>query len=122
MRHREAIHTLLVSALFGALVWALSPHITGHKEPWDSAGYYYPLAILVAGFLSGLGSPPIRLAFYFGSILGQLIFVLVFLATGPLILVGVLIMSIVAVAFLLAALLGSYLRARATAMFQKHSS
>jgi hypothetical protein len=121
MSRREVIHTLLVSAVLGALVWALSPLITGHKEPWDNAGHYYPLALLAAGFLSGLVSPPIRWAHYVGSILGQVVFELAFLAAGPLIAVGVLFMMVYAVVFLLAALLAGYLRARAMATLRKHS-
>jgi hypothetical protein len=93
--------------------------MTGHKEPWDDVGHFYPLGLLVAGVLSGLVSPRIRWAYYVGSILGQLIFVLAFLATGPLIAVGVLTMCIYAVVFLLAALLASDLRVRIVAMIRK---
>jgi hypothetical protein len=113
------IHTLLVSAICAASVWALSPLMTGHKEPWDDVGHFYPLGLLLAGLVSGLVSPRIRWAYYAGSILGQFIFVLAFLATGPLIAIGVLTMGIYAVVFLLAALLASFVRERIGAMNRK---
>jgi hypothetical protein len=119
MKPSAWVHALLVSALCAACIWALSPVITGHKEPWDDVGHYYPLGLVVAGLLAGLVSPRIRWAYYVGSILGQLMYMLAFLATGPLIAVGVLTMCIYGVVFLLAALLANYMRGRVVAMIKR---
>jgi hypothetical protein len=108
MKSRAWIHTLLVSALSGAVVWALSSLITGHKEPWDSPGYYYPIALAVAGLLSGLTSPRIKWAYFVGGVVGQLLYAVISLPSGPLIGVGVLFMCIYGLAFLAAALVASH--------------
>jgi hypothetical protein len=54
-------------------VWALSPALTGHREPWDTTRHYYTLGLIVAG---------------------QLLYALTFLESGPLWLVGLVFMWI----------------------------
>jgi hypothetical protein len=41
----------------GAAIWLLSATITGGREPWDSAGPYYPAALFGAGIVGGLLIP-----------------------------------------------------------------
>ena len=112
MKSRAWMMTLLVSALSAAAVWGLSPAISGHKEPWDAASYYYPLGLVVAGLVAGLLSPRIRWAYFAGAVMGQFLYVLVFLETGPLIAVGLVYMGLYALVFLAAALLAAYTRSR----------
>lgn len=38
--------------MLGALLWALSPRITGEAEPWDSLGLYYFGGLFIAGFVA----------------------------------------------------------------------
>lgn len=51
---RSSLLTFLVSAATAFAVWALSPLVTGFKEPWDAPGIYYYVALLLAGIVSGL--------------------------------------------------------------------
>jgi hypothetical protein len=81
--------SLLVSFVLGALVWALSPVLSGHAEPWDVEGVYYPASLLVAGLLSGFIRPQYFWGHYLGVILGQLAFMLLFVPGGPLNIVGI---------------------------------
>jgi hypothetical protein len=110
MKYRAWMHTLLVSALCAAAVWALSPVISGHKEPWDAASNYYALGLMVAGLIAGLLSPRIAWAFITGAVAGQFLYVIIFLETGPLVAVGFVFMWIYGLAFLGAALLAAYVR------------
>lgn len=48
----------LLGFALGAAIWLLSPVITGHREPWDAEGGYYPAALLLTGILGGLAMPP----------------------------------------------------------------
>lgn len=43
--------------LLGALVWAISVPLTGHREPFDGSIVYYALSTFVAGALSAWASP-----------------------------------------------------------------
>jgi hypothetical protein len=48
----------LLGLALGALIWLLSPVITGQREPWDAEGGYYPGALVLTGLLGGLAMPP----------------------------------------------------------------
>ena len=48
---------LLAGLACGAIVWALSVPLTGMREPWDSPGYYYIVAVFIAGILAALPAP-----------------------------------------------------------------
>ena len=113
MKARPWTLTILASAVSAGGVWALSVPVTGYKEPWDAPGAYYPVALAVAGLISGLVSPRVVWAFPLGAILGQLLYEVAFLEMGPLVLVGVLFMSFYLPIFLPAALFSSYVRGRA---------
>lgn len=106
------IATLLVSAAAAAGIWALSPLITGHQEPWDAAGHYYLWSLLLAGAFTGLVTHQVRWAYFAGAVAGQLLYMLIFLKAGPLILVGVLTLCLYSVAFYLSALAAGCLRLR----------
>jgi hypothetical protein len=80
--------TVFVSAAVGALVWALSPWLTGHQEPWDAAGIYYVVALFVGGFVAGLLSPRPLWAHYVGALIGQMGYEALFLPVGPLFILG----------------------------------
>ena len=98
-----------VAAFFGVLIWALSPAITGQAEPWD-AGAYYLLALPIAGFVSGLLAGRPLWAQYAGVILGQFGYALIFLALGPLMLLGVGFLAVYGLLFLTGSLLGLRIR------------
>src|SRR6266545_4387384 len=84
----SAIPAFLVALLASALVWGLSPLITGHLEPWDADGLYYVGALTVTGIVTGGLFPRPLWAHYLGSVVGQLTYELIFLKLGPLFLLG----------------------------------
>lgn len=101
---------LLTSTLLGAIIWALSPLISGSREPWDAQNHYYPVALAITGLIAGMTGPRVRWAFFAGVLLGQLGFMTLFLATGPLALAGLLFLCIYSLIFLAAAIAATYLR------------
>ena len=44
---------LPIGVALGAGIWILSASVTGHSEPWDAPGMYYPAALLAAGVIGG---------------------------------------------------------------------
>ncbi|MBI4783243.1 MAG: hypothetical protein HY785_18270 [Oscillatoriophycideae cyanobacterium NC_groundwater_1537_Pr4_S-0.65um_50_18] len=90
---RELAINFLFSFVSGAMVWALSPFLSGQVEPWDAKGFYYSAALLMVGLLVGLARPKHVWSHYAGIILGQLAYMLCFLPGGPLIPVGVAILA-----------------------------
>ncbi len=104
--------TVLVSAVSGALVWALSPWLTGHQEPWDADGLFYVGALVVAGLVAGAVTPRPLWALYLGSLVGQLAYELSFLRIGPLFLLGAAFLLGYSVIFLAAAALAGSIRRR----------
>ncbi len=63
----------------GAGVWALSVRITGMREPFDSPGPYYIVAIFVAGILAALPAPRYWWAAVVGIFLGEHLYAFVML-------------------------------------------
>ncbi|MGH3974009.1 MAG: hypothetical protein ACRDS9_11920 [Pseudonocardiaceae bacterium] len=104
--------TIAVAAAAGAAIWALSLLLTDHREAWDASGGYYPVGLVVAGVLAGMLAPKPLWAHYIGAVLGQLAYMLIFLPTGPLIAVGIIILLVFSTLFLLAAAIGGYLKTR----------
>lgn len=88
-RANQIAVNLTLSAVAGAAIWALSPVFTGHAEPWDSDGLYYPLALFAAGIVLGSIGPRAIWAHAVGVVLGQLLYMVIFLPLGPLLLVGI---------------------------------
>lgn len=104
---RPSLLAFLIAFTTGFTVWALSPWLTGYKEPWDAPGVYYYAALLLAGMLSGLVIAKPLWAHYTGCIFGQLVYALVFLSLGPLAAVGLLFLIIWSLIFLCGVFLGS---------------
>jgi hypothetical protein len=98
--------------LISAAIWALSPSITGHKEPWDATGYYYVAALSLGGLVSGLFAPESLWTHYVGSLLGQIIWALLSINVGPFFVLGVGLLLTYSMLFLGGAFLGSRLRSR----------
>jgi len=98
---------LIVASVASAAIWALSPLLTGRQEPWDAEGLYYVIALIVAGLISGATAPKHLNSHYFGSILGQVIYGLLFIPIGGLFPLGLIFLAIYSVLFLGGAYLGS---------------
>ncbi len=109
MKARTALAVVL-AALLGAAVWAASPLVSGHEEPWDGDGLFYIGSLAAAGLISGLSIPKPLWTHYVGSVAGQLTYQLVFLPLGPLLLLGVVFLLGYSLLFLAGAAIGSALR------------
>ena len=92
--HKSEIFSLLLGAIAGFAVWATSVPITGQAEPWDASVYYFPGALVFSGFLVGLIVPRPLWGHYVGGLLGQVIFMAVFLRWGPLALLGLVLLTV----------------------------
>jgi hypothetical protein len=109
----RASTTILVSAVASALIWALSPWLTGHREPWDANSLFYIVALVVAGSLAGLLCPKPLWAHYVGAIVGQLGYELLFLRIGPLFVLGAVFLLGYCIIFVIgAAVAGQFLQKR----------
>ena len=104
---REIVVSLSVSAALGALIWAMSPVVTGSAEPWDAGSSYYVVSLFVAGAIVGALIPRHLWAVLLGIVVGQLIYMLAVLPAGPLLPLGVVFL----VGFGLLALLGAVVSA-----------
>lgn len=107
---RSSLFAFLVASASAFAVWALSPWVTGYKEPWDAPGVYYYVALLMAGTVSGLIKAKSIWAHYVGSIFGQFLYGLLFLPLVPLAVVGFLFLVMWSLLFLVGAYLGSSIR------------
>jgi hypothetical protein len=47
----------VAGAAGGALIWLVSPVVTGYREPWDSPGPYYALSLGGLGIMLGALAP-----------------------------------------------------------------
>jgi len=81
---------ILVSILIGGVIWAFSPLFTGEVEPWDSHSFYLPLAIAITSLVLGFTFPRSFVVCTFGLMLGQMIYLCAFLPSGPLFIIGLL--------------------------------
>jgi hypothetical protein len=102
--------TLAISAAAGALIWILSPWITGQSEPWDAEGPFYLVALVVGGALAGALAPRPRWAHHVGAFAGQLLYELVALHVGPLLVLGVVFLLAYSLVFATAAAMTSFVR------------
>lgn len=103
---------LSVSAIASASLWALSPLLVGHREPWDADGVFYVLGLIISGALAGLLAPRPLWAHYAGALAGQLGYELLFLRVGPLFVLGATFLLGYSLIFVAAAALAARLRAR----------
>ncbi len=101
---------LLAAAGLGALIWVMSPAISGAVEPWDAESPYYFVSLFIAGVLGGVFVPRKIWAAYAGIVLGQLIYMVVFLEIGPLMVLGIAFLIGYGLVSLLGAFLGSRLK------------
>jgi hypothetical protein len=107
---RELAINFLFSFVGGAMVWALSPFLSGQVEPWDAKGFYYSAALLIVGLIVGLARPKHVWSHYAGIIFGQLTYMLCFLPGGSLIPVGVAILAAYSTIALAGAASGTWFR------------
>ena len=103
---------LPISAVASASVWALSPLLTGHREPWDADGYYYVLGLAASGSLAGLLAPRPLWAHYTGAFVGQISYELLFVPVGALFVLGAAFLLEYSLIFVAAAALVGRLGAR----------
>jgi len=79
---------ILVSIIIGGAIWAFSPLFTGEVEPWDSDLSYLPIAIVITSLVLGFTFPRSFVVCTAGLMLGQMIYLGAFLPSGPLIIIG----------------------------------
>lgn len=84
---------ILISIFVGAAIWALSPLVTGELEPWDSSSFYLPIAVALTSLLLGFLFPRSFAVSAFGVTIGQMLYMAVFLPTGPLVVFGLLMLA-----------------------------
>jgi len=109
---RPVVQALLIASLTGAGIWALSPWASGQAEPWDSEGLYYSGALFTAGVLSGFIVPRALWAQYLGVVVGQVLYLLLFLPLSPLLAVGLAFLLLWSLLFLAGTYAGARLRSR----------
>ncbi|MCZ4128772.1 hypothetical protein [Stutzerimonas balearica] len=109
---RPVLQALLIASLAGVLIWALSPWASGQAEPWDGDGLYYSGALFTAGVLSGFIVPRPLWVQYLGVIVGQVLYLLLFLPIGPLLAVGLVFLLLWSLLFLAGAYTGARLHTR----------
>jgi len=109
---QPVLRSFLIAALAGAALWGLSPSMTGHVEPWDAGGLYYPVALALGGGLCGSVSPKPLWPLYVGCVAGQTLYLLGWLPTGPLLPVGLVFVLLCSLVFLVGAYVGSRARTR----------
>jgi len=107
---KDFIISILVSGILGALIWAFSPYATGMAEPWDAETPYYFICLFSAGFITGILCPRHIWAVLLGIVIGQLLYMLIFLPLGPLIIIGVPFMFLYGLLALLGAFSGAATR------------
>jgi hypothetical protein len=108
----HAIFAFLLSAALAAVIWALSISLTGKSEPWDAEGIYYPVALGIAGAISGAVVPKRLGAHYLGALSGQVAYELIFLKAGPLFVVGLAFLAAYGIIFLAGAAGSALIRKR----------
>lgn len=64
---------LLVAAALGFSLWAVSPILTGHAEPWDSEQPLYLVYSVLSGLALGWFAPRHLLRIYLGFWIGQIV-------------------------------------------------
>jgi hypothetical protein len=79
VRAKSIARVFLAGLASGAVVWGLSVPLTGMREPFDSPGYYYVIAMIVAGFLAAMPAPRYWWVAVIGIFLGERIYAFVML-------------------------------------------
>jgi hypothetical protein len=107
---RDLLTSFAIAFAFGAGIWALSPSVTGHAEPWDADSSYYLAALFITGLIVGWICPRKIWPALPGVAIGQFAYMLLFLPKGPLIAVGLITLFVYGSVALGAAFVGSRLR------------
>jgi hypothetical protein len=110
MKIRNAGINFIFSAILGAIIWAVSPTITGSIEPWDAGTKYYIISLIMAGIITGIICPRNLLAAYVGILAGQLLYILITGQIGPLFIIGVLFLLVYSLTALAGVAIGSRFR------------
>ena len=117
MKQSHTWMTFIVAALASAAIWALTPMLTNHREPWDSEGGFYLAALGIAGAVAGAIAPRPLWAHYAGAFAGQLGYELIFFRVGPLVLIGAMFLLVYCAIFTLAAALAAFVRRQVAKRF-----
>ena len=104
--------TVFLSAIFGALIWIFSPLFTGQIEPWDSQSSYYYISLFSAGVVAGFAYPKRTGAVFSGVVLGQFLYLFLFLSPGLLALIGIGSMLFFGTLSLAGAIVGTFIGVR----------
>ena len=70
---RSVWFSLGAASILAFSIWALSPTLIGHAEPWDSDWPFYSLAAAGTGAVLGLAFPWRVASTYLGAWFGQLV-------------------------------------------------
>lgn len=117
MKQQHSWMTLLLAALTSAAIWALTPVLTNKREPWDTEGSFYLVALGIAGAVAGAIAPRPLWAHYVGAFTGQLGYELIFLRVGPLVLIGAGFLLVYCAIFTVAAALAAFVRGQVAKRF-----
>ena len=79
-------------AIAGFFVWAVSPWLTGHKEPWDAESSFYYWYVFAVGVVAGAAIPRWFWACAVGMYIGQASAAILLIRSGPLMPLGFLLM------------------------------
>ena len=85
--------SFVVSAIFGFGIWAFSQIATGELEPWDADSKYYILSLLGVGVIVGALIPKKVWFVYLGVVCGQFLYMTLFIGSGPLLPLGVIVLG-----------------------------
>jgi hypothetical protein len=110
--NRNIAISLFLAAGLGAAIWAASLVVTGSAEPWDAESQYYFVSLFVAGAIVGFLCPRNLWSAFLGVVAGQLVYLLVFLPSSPLLPLGIVFLLGYGLLSLLGAVLASKLRHR----------
>ena len=91
---RQFLFSLSISTLLGAAILFFSPYFIGEVEPWDAETFYYTGALLSAGFIVLLDRHVSYESIFIGIMLGQAIYMFIFMPVDSLIGVALVIMAI----------------------------
>jgi hypothetical protein len=112
MLNRDLAIKFAVSLVAGGAIWALLSVATGYPEPWDADSPYYFVSLFVMGALLGWLYPRNVWTVFLGIVFGQLIYMLVFLPSGPLLPLGIIFLFTFSVLSLAGAAITSRIRRR----------
>jgi hypothetical protein len=97
----------VAAALSGAAIWAASPHVIRQVEPWDGSPLYYVVALFFGGVVSAIAGGRHNkgkwLLWPVGLVLGQLVFMYATIPPSPLLVVGIVFLTV----FSIPAIIGS---------------